>query len=243
MAHFYLTDDLTAAAVGDSVVLSGSEGHHAASVSRIRVGEQIQLGDGNGVIALASVTLTTKGELSLHIDELNRRERPAHQFTLVQALAKTDRDERAVEATTELGIDMIIPWQAERSVSRWDAGKAAKGQLKWSTIAREACKQCIRPFVPVVREVVTSSQLMSALEGQLVLVLEPTGEEKLSEVDLSAASNIALVVGPEGGISEKELETFRAAGAHIVSAGTNILRTSTAGTAALGVIMSRLGYL
>lgn len=243
MAHFYLTDALAGAAVGDTVVLGGSEGHHAASVSRIRVGEQLLIGDGHGKVATVHVTAASKGELTLIIDELVQRERPAHRFTLVQALAKTDRDERAVEATTELGIDVVIPWQADRSVSRWDASKALKGQAKWSTIAREACKQCIRPFVPHVRDVVTSTQLMASLSDQLVLVLEPTGDEKLSEVDLSQATNIALVVGPEGGISEKELQSFRAAGAHIVSAGTNILRTSTAGTAALGVVMSRLGYL
>lgn len=243
MAHFYLSDELTAASLGDILILAGSEGHHAQSVSRIREGEQIQLGNGCGVVASAAVVGSSKGQISLRIDELNVREQPAHRFTLVQALAKTDRDERAVEATTELGIDVVIPWQAERSVSRWDAAKAAKGQAKWSTIAREACKQCIRPFVPEVRPVVTSAELMAALKGQLVLVLEPTGEEKLSEVDLSQSTEIALVVGPEGGISDKELDAFSASGARIVSVGTNIMRTSTAGTAALGVVMSRLGYL
>lgn len=243
MAHFYLTDAVAGAAAGDTVVLDGSEGHHAASVSRIRVGEQLLIGDGNGTVAGVRVTAASKGELTLVIDELEHRERPSHRFTLVQALAKTDRDERAVEATTELGIDAVIPWQADRSVSRWDSVKAIKGQAKWGTIAREACKQCIRAFVPQIRDVVTSAQLMAALSDHLVLVLEPTGEEKLTEVDLSQATNIALVVGPEGGISDKELDSFRASGAHIVSAGTNILRTSTAGPAALAVVMSRLGYL
>lgn len=243
MAHFYFTDDLTSATVGDTVVLGGNEGHHAASVSRIRVGEQVQLGNGKGVSAFATVLGASKAELTLIIDSVTLHERPTHRFTLVQALAKTDRDERAVEATTELGIDVVIPWQAERSVSRWDVAKAAKGQAKWSTIAREACKQCIRPFIPEVDPVVTSAELMSALQGQLVLVLEPTGDEKLSEVDLSQNTDIALVVGPEGGISGKELDSFRASGSRIVSVGTNIMRTSTAGTAALAVVMARLGYL
>lgn len=243
MAHFYLSDDLTPASVGSTLTLAGSEGHHAQAVSRIREGEQIQLGNGQGIIASATVVESSKGQLSLRIEDLTVRERPTHRFTLAQALAKTDRDERAVEATTELGIDVVVPWQADRSVSRWDVAKAAKGQAKWSTIAREACKQCIRPYVPEIRHVVTGAELMAALKGQLVLVLEPTGEEKLSEVDLSQSTEIALVVGPEGGISDKELELFRASGARIVSVGTNILRTSTAGTAALGVVMSRLGYL
>lgn len=243
MAHFYLTDELTPASVGSILTLAGSEGHHAQSVSRIREGEQIQLGNGKGIVALATVVGSSKGQLSLRVDDLVEREHPAHRFTLVQALAKTDRDERAVEATTELGIDVVIPWQSERSVSRWDATKAAKGQAKWATIAREACKQCIRPSVPEVRQVVSSADLMAALDGQLVLVLEPTGDERISEVDLSHSTNIALVVGPEGGISDRELELFRASGARIVSVGTNIMRTSTAGTAALGVVMSRLGYL
>ena len=243
MAHFYLSNELSADSRGSILTLSGSEGHHAQSVSRIREGEQIQLGNGHGVIALATVVGSSKGKLSLRVEDVAMRERPAHRFTLVQALAKTDRDERAVEATTELGIDVVIPWQSERSVSRWDATKAAKGQAKWATIAREACKQCIRPFVPEVLQLVSSADLMAALEGQLVLVLEPTGGEKLSEVDLSHSTNIALVVGPEGGISDKELDLFQSSGARVVSVGTNIMRTSTAGTAALGVVMSRLGYL
>lgn len=243
MAHFYLIEDLSTTGVGEMVHLGGAEGHHAAAVSRIREGQRIQLGDGNGLLAWATVVSAAKNSLDLTIDDVTIVERRPHRFTLVQALAKTDRDERAVEATTELGIDAVIPWQSDRSVSRWDEAKAVKGQAKWQTIAREACKQCIRPYVPIVHELVTSSTVMDALDDALVLVLEPTAAQSISDIDLSTSRHIAFVVGPEGGISEKELAEFEQSGAILVSAGRNILRTSTAGTAALSVTMSRLGYL
>lgn len=243
MAHFYFLDEVSSAQVGTVLSLSGSEGRHAQTVSRYKSGEEILLGDGNGTMAWCTVESTSKDTVIARVDSIDRRKRLRHVFTLVQALAKTDRDERAVEATTELGIDTVIPWQAERSVSRWDENKAVKGRAKWQTIAREACKQCIRPTVPIVSNLVSSNNLMDALSDHLVLVLDPTGDESLTAVELGDAEHIALVVGPEGGISSSELDRFTAAGAHVVTVGTNILRTSTAGTAALAVVMSRLGYL
>lgn len=243
MAHFYFLDEVATAQPGELLTLSGSEGRHAQAVSRYKEGEEILLGDGDGTTARCVVDSTSKDTVVARVEFIDKRAPLAHSFTLVQALAKTDRDERAVEATTELGINVVIPWQAERSVSRWDPQKAVKGQSKWQTIAREACKQCIRPTVPLVGDLVTSSTLMEQLSDQLVLVLDPTGVESLSTIELGEANHIALVVGPEGGISPSELERFTAAGAFVVSVGTNILRTSTAGTAALAVVMSRLGYV
>ena len=240
MAHFYLLENLKTTQVGAIVILDGSEGRHASTVSRVRVGERLAIGNGRGLMLGAEVLSSSKAtvELSVTSVELTERESPA--IVLVQGLAKTDRDERAVEACTELGISAVIPWAADRSVSKWEGPKVDKGIARWAAIVREATKQSIRPFLPEVGPHLKSSQLGTALQGMNVLVLDPTGEESLSEVKLDGR-DIALVVGPEGGISEHELTRFTEEGAHIVKMGTNILRTSTAGPAALAILNAKLG--
>ena len=240
MAHFYLLESLESTTVGSTVVLDGTEGRHAATVSRVRVGESFALGNGRGLVVTAEVLATSKDTVELRVDSVEHIKPSTPQTYLVQALAKTDRDERAVEAATELGIDVVIPWAADRSISKWEGPKIDKGLSRWSAIVREASKQSIRAFIPRVGPHLKSSDLVANLAGIHILVLDPTGETPLSQVDLDQR-DIALVVGPEGGITEGELARFADAGASIVTLGTNILRTSTAGPAALAIINAKLG--
>ena len=242
MAHFYFLDASSHISPGASVVLDGAEGRHAATVSRLRVGESIRVGDGRGTIAQGIVTSSSKDSLTITLDDVQHESADGAELVLIQALAKTDRDERAVEMATELGVARVIPWMAERSVSRWDATKADKGRQKWQSIAREASKQSIRAYIPLVEAVTTTDHIVSTFEPRQLLVLDPTGRQSLSNVPLDDHT-IAIVVGPEGGLSDTELSTFVEAGAHIVALGKNILRTSTAGPAALAVINGRLGRL
>jgi len=160
----------------------------------------------------------------------------------VQALAKGDRDELAVQAATELGVDEIVPWQASRSVSRWDAAKAVKGRARWTTIVREAAKQAHRAWVPEVAELTTTAGLARRAAASLVLILEPTATERLSAVVIEPGDvgEIVLVVGPEGGIAPDELDVLAAAGARLVRLGDTVLRTSTAGPAALAVVSTAI---
>jgi 16S rRNA (uracil1498-N3)-methyltransferase len=178
------------------------------------------------------------GVVSVAIESAARHPAPAPELWLAQALAKGDRDELAVQAATELGVSGVIPWAAERSISRWEGAKAAKGRDRWAAIVREATKQSIRPRVPVVEPIVTTAAL-ARLPGR-ILVLEPDATVRLTEVDLDA-ERITLVVGPEGGIAPRELEALAAAGATLVRLGAEVLRTSTAGPAALAVLNARLG--
>lgn len=240
MAHFYLADSLESTTVGATVFLDGSEGRHAATVSRVRVGETLAVGNGRGLLISGEVLATTKDTVELRVVSEKQVELSQPHIYLVQALAKTDRDERAVEAATELGIDVVIPWAADRSVSKWEGPKVDKGLARWSAIVREATKQSIRPFIPRVGPHLKTAQLGTELEGINVLVLDPTGTIPLSQVELDHRS-IALVVGPEGGITEAELSRFADAGATIVTLGSNILRTSTAGPAALAILNAKLG--
>jgi 16S rRNA (uracil1498-N3)-methyltransferase len=179
-------------------------------------------------------------ELALEVDEVVVEPAASPRLILVQALAKGDRDELAVQAATELGVDAIVPWQAARSVSRWEGPKAEKGRQRWASIVREAVKQSIRSWVPTVAPVTATAGLAAQLDGGRMLLLEPTATTALTEL-VSDGRDLALVVGPEGGIAPAELERLVAAGAEPVRLGASVLRTSTAGPAAIAVLNARLG--
>ena len=168
---------------------------------------------------------------------------PRPRLVLVQALAKGDRDELAVQAATELGVDEIVPWQAARSVSRWDAAKAAKGQARWAAIVREAAKQAHRAWIPDVGALTTTKDLVRRAAASRLLVLEPAAAGSLASHSLEASDDrdVLLIVGPEGGIAADELAAFATAGAAAVRLGDTVLRTSTAGPAAIAVASVLLG--
>lgn len=247
MANLYYGDglDRTALERGSLVTIDGDEARHAVRVSRLRVGERILVGNGVGTIAEGEVIGADRDRFTVRIESSETVGEPDQRLTLVQALAKGDRDERAVEQATEFGVDAIVPWQAARSVSRWgDAGgdKAEKGVSKWARIAREASKQSLRARVPLVRAPVLTKELCedAARSGFEVVVLHPRGELALSEWATGqaarSASELMLVVGPEGGLADDELDRLSEAGATIVRLGETVLRTSSAGPAALAVL-------
>jgi 16S rRNA (uracil1498-N3)-methyltransferase len=238
--HFLLDDPVTAGP-GDAVVLTGSEAHHAATVRRVRVGEEVTVGDGRGAWLAGIAESVAPREVVVRVETRTDAAPPHPRIILVQALAKGDRDELAVQAATELGIDEIVPWQAARSVSRWDAAKAAKGRDRWAGIVREAAKQAHRPWVPVVAELTTARALSGRAEQARMLVLEPTATTALTAVDFDDQRDIVLVVGPEGGVAADELASLEEAGATLVRLGDSVLRTSTAGPAALAVVSAALG--
>ncbi|MFZ4895734.1 16S rRNA (uracil(1498)-N(3))-methyltransferase [Plantibacter sp. Mn2098] len=237
MSSLYFREDLESTGVGETISLRGPEAKHAVSVSRLRVGESTSIGNGRGLIASGPVTKSEPGELEIRVDSVVVHPEPRPAMVLVQALAKGDRDELAIQAATELGVDRIVPWSAERSISRWQGDKASKGRLRWQTIVREASKQSIRARVPEVADVVDTKQLTSLVEGRLVLVLEPTAANALSETVIDdGTTEILLVVGPEGGISPNERDRLAEAGAVAVRLGSGVLRTSTAGPAAISAL-------
>lgn len=239
MAWLYFADDLDGATVGGSASITGDEAKHAVGVARTRVGETIAIGDGAGTVVRGPVTAADAGRLTIAIAELRVDPAPVPELWIAQALAKGDRDELAVQAATELGVSGVVPWAAERSVSRWDGPKAEKGRARWAAIVREASKQSIRSRVPAVEPVATTRRL-ATLPG-IVAVLDPTGDVPISALTLPADGRLTLVVGPEGGVSPRELDELGQAGAVRVRLGDEVLRTSTAGPAALAVLNARLG--
>jgi 16S rRNA (uracil1498-N3)-methyltransferase len=240
MSSLYLREDLADVEVGARLTLTGPEAKHAATVNRTRPGESILIGNGRGLVASGEVLVATNTELTIDVEAVERVPRAEPPITLVQALAKGDRDELAVQAATELGVDAVIPWSASRSVSRWEGTKVTKGRDRWAAIVREASKQSIRAWTPEVGELATTKQVAALAATHRVLVLEPGATDALTAVRPDGRP-LALVVGPEGGIAPQELDAFRAAGAEAVRLGDTVLRTSTAGPAALAVLNAALG--
>ncbi|MEH3089430.1 MAG: 16S rRNA (uracil(1498)-N(3))-methyltransferase [Microbacterium arborescens] len=241
MALHFVVDTPLDAQPGGVVELTGTEAHHAAAVRRVRTGEPVTVGDGRGAW-LGGVVVAADPKL-VRVEVVTREDRPApaRRVALVQALAKGDRDELAVQASTELGVDEIVPWQAARSVSRWSGPKIERGVQRWSTIAREAGKQAHRAWLPDVSDPVTTADLVARAARTRMLVLEPTATTRLSDLSFVEAEDIDLVVGPEGGIEPQELARLEEAGATLVRLGDTVLRTSTAGPAALAVLDVALG--
>jgi 16S rRNA (uracil1498-N3)-methyltransferase len=225
---------------GDQVRLDGPEGRHAADVARLRPGERLLLSDGAGTLATCSVLAAAKGALDLRVLDRVVVPPPSPRLVVVQALPKGDRAELAVQAMTEVGVDEIVPWQASRSIVRWQGDRGTKALDRWRATAREAAKQSRRAHLPVVSGV-TGKEVVERLRG-FGLVLHEEAATPLSTVGIpSSVTEIVLVVGPEGGIAPEELDAFTAAGATPVRLGSTVLRTSTAGVAALAVLNARTG--
>ncbi|MDA4894888.1 16S rRNA (uracil(1498)-N(3))-methyltransferase [Streptomyces sp. MS2A] len=240
MALHFLTDDAAGAEPGAVVSLTGAEAKHAAVVRRVRPDEVVTLGDGRGVWLEGRAEHVEPGRVDVRIAERRELPRPDPRIVLAQALAKGDRDELAVQAACELGADEIVPWQAARSVSRWEGAKAVKGRERWSSIVREAAKQAHRAWIPDVAAPERTADLVARAAAQRMLLLDPTAPGRLSAIEVDDR-DVVLVVGPEGGIAPEELERLSDAGAERVRLGDTVLRTSTAGPAAIAVLSSALG--
>lgn len=226
----------------DVIVLSGAEGRHAAAVRRLQPGERVDVGDGAGLVAECVVTGQTGRGLELAVRARREVPRPDPLITVVQAIPKGDRGELAVEEMTEVGVDRIMPWAAARCVPVWRAERGARSLSRWRVTAREAAKQSRRAWIPEVTEPVSVAGVAQAItKAACAIVLEPGADQSLGQLRPPESGDLVVIVGPEGGITDEEHAAFRAAGATPVSLGPTVLRTSTAGTVAAAVLLSRSG--
>jgi 16S rRNA (uracil1498-N3)-methyltransferase len=237
---FFVHPALVGVAAGHGVELSGDEGRHAVVVRRTRVGEQVVLTDGAGTTARCTVTAVQAGALAATVEEVTTTEPEMPRVVVVQAVPKGDRGELAVEMLTEVGVDVIVPWAAARSVSVWRGDKRAKALGRWRSTARESAKQARRSWFPEVADLVDTGQVADLLRGASVpVVLHEAASGPLADLPVPGRGEIVIVVGPEGGISDEELAAFAAVGAEPVRMGTSVLRTSTAGVAATAALLAR----
>lgn len=240
---------LAALAPGDLYLLDGTEGRHAGVVQRRAPGERVDVVDTAGVRLVGEVEHVGPEGVHLRVREVVVEAVPAPRLVLVQALAKGDRDELAIEAATEVGADGVVPWQAERSIVVWRGDRAAKSRARWLGTVRTAAKQARRAHVPGVDLALATAALVRrarevVASGGAVLVLHEEATTPLAAAalpDPGVAGDVLVVVGPEGGIAERELADLVDAGAQPVLVGPHVLRTSTAGPVALALLAQRLG--
>lgn len=240
MAHFYLSDGVADSSSGETIAVTGAEARHAITVGRLKVGERLSVGDGAGTIVDGVVILVSGERFELKVETSLFVAPPTPAIWLAQALAKGDRAELAIQAATELGADGVIPWAAERSIVRWEGVKVQKHLDRWASILREASKQSMRARTPQLRSVSSTRGLAQAGGQWRVVVLDPAAEVGLGSLSLDDRG-ILLIVGPEGGITRTESAVLADAGAETARLGHNVLRTSTAGPAAIAVLSNMLG--
>ncbi len=235
--HLLAPEALAGLGVGDVVVLDGPEGRHAATVRRTRVGEHLLLTDGAGLRVEGEVVAVGPGTLELRVVSVSTDPVPSPRFVLVQALAKNDRDDQAVEAATECGVDEVVPWQASRSVVQWRGERGEKARRKWDAVLVAATKQSRRTRRPVLAPTATTAEVAARVrDAASAFVLHEDATLPLATATLPDAGDVLLVVGPEGGVSPEELEALTEAGAVAVRLGGTVLRSSSAGPAALAVL-------
>jgi 16S rRNA (uracil1498-N3)-methyltransferase len=231
---------------GGTFLLDGTEGRHAGVVQRKAPGERVDVVDGRGVRLVGTVRAVGPDGVTVAVQDVVREPRPDVRLVLVQALAKGDRDELAIEAATEVGVDDVVPWQADRSVVVWRGERAARSRARWLGTVRTAAKQSRRAWLPGVDHALDTKALAArtgevVAGGGAVLVLHEDATAPLAQAALPTAGDVLVVVGPEGGIGDDELARLVAAGARPVRLGPHVLRTSTAGPVALALLATRLG--
>ncbi len=233
----FLVDELPA---GDVLELGGDEGRHAARVKRITVGEAVLISDGRGAVLDCTVSAVHDRGLVLAVAQRREVAAARPRLVVVQALPKGERAELAVEVLTELGADEIVPWAASRSIVQWLGPRGERALHKWRRTGREASKQSRRAWLPEIAALASTADVAARLAGATGLVLHEGAADPLTTVSLPPDREVVVVVGPEGGISPDELDDFAAVGARAVRLGEPVLRTSTAGAAALAVLSARL---
>ncbi|MGA8790043.1 MAG: 16S rRNA (uracil(1498)-N(3))-methyltransferase [Paenarthrobacter sp.] len=234
---------------GSTFVLEGPEARHAVTVKRLGVGEPVDIADGAGVRLTGTVAGAGPTGLTVTAFDVVLEEQPDVRLVLVQALAKGDRDELAIETATELGIDAVLPWQSERSIVRWKSDRAAKAHAKWESVVTAAAKQARRAWIPEVRTMVDTGSLAKAVaQADLAIILHEDAKnplrtvlEELAATNATAPREVLLIVGPEGGISPREVTRLSDAGAVTALLGHHVLRSSTAGPAAVVLASDILG--
>ena len=228
---YFLTEDPAAG------VLTGKEAKHA-HVKRIAPGERIMLIDGQGTTAVTRVTSVGSGRVDGVVEKQQFVPQPTPRVTVVQAVPKGERAELAVDLAVQAGADRIVPWISHRTIARWPANKQAKQVEKWRAQALASAKQARRAWVPEVRDPVTTNQLAELLrDAGLALVLHEDATDSIRDVEFG--EDVWLIVGPEGGIGDDELEIL---GARPVKLGPEVLRTASAafaGLCAIGALTSR----
>ncbi len=237
-----LCEAVSSAEVGSVVQLSNQESRHATAALRMTSGEQVLVSDGVGRRAIGRLEVQGTSA-AVVIESITDEATPNPWITVVQALAKGEHGELAIDLMTQVGVDEIVPWAAQRSIVQLKGERAEKALVKWQQAARAAAKQSRRARIPVVSPLHSTNEVLAGLvDFDVIFLLHEQARIPLASADLPAAGRICVIVGPEGGIAPQEQESLVAAGAVPVLLGPEVLRASLAGAVAVGLLASRLRW-
>jgi 16S rRNA (uracil1498-N3)-methyltransferase len=224
---------------GSTQILDKDEANHAIKVLRLKLGEVIKISDGVKKWVSGPIIEISKKELTISVSEKGEFEEKSPELVLVQAVTKSDRNKEMLELVVEAGVDRIIPWQAERSISKWQSDSAQK----WEITIKEACKQARQIRLPKLMPMLTTAGVVQLLSKDAqAIVFHESAAEKLAQLQLTdSLKSIFLVIGPEGGISPSELSIFENGGGKIFRLGETVLRSAHAGFAAISAVQTKLG--
>ena len=236
MLTLFFTDQIND---GSTQTLEKDDAHHAIKVLRLKLGEVIKISDGVKKWVSGSIIEISKKELTISISERGDFEEKKPELVLVQAVTKSERNKEMLELAIEAGVDRIIPWQAERSISKWQSDSAQK----WEIGIKEACKQARQVRLPKLMPMLTTAGVVQLLSKDArIIVFHESASEKFAQLQLpESLASIYLVIGPEGGISQSELSIFENGGSKIVRLGETVLRSAHAGFAAISAVQTKLG--
>lgn len=222
----------------NQIEVGGDEAHHGVNVLRLKQSEEVKISDGVGNWGIGKVSQLSKKSFTVEISDRGFDHAPRQRVIVVQAILKNDANKEAVDFLTQVGADEIIPWQSQHSIGKIDD----KSFSKWHSAARESSRQSRRVRIPAIVNVHSTESLISKIQDlENIFVLHESAENRLSQIEINQEADVILIVGPEGGLSESEVNTFVAAGAKIVRLGESVLRAANAGAAAVSVVMSRTG--
>ena len=220
------------------IEVDGEEAHHGVNVLRLKQSEEVKISNGAGNWAIGKVSQLSKKSFTVEIYTCGFDSAAKQRVVVVQAILKNDANKEAVDFLTQVGVDEIIPWQSQHSIGKIDD----KSLRKWQNVTRESSRQSRRTRIPVIANTHSTESLISKIRDlQNIFVLHESAENRLSQIEINQEADVILIVGPEGGLSEFEVNTFTAAGAKVVRLGESVLRAANAGAAATSVVMSRTG--
>ncbi len=236
MLTLFFSDQISS---GSKQVLQNDEAHHAIKVLRVNIGELIKISDGVRNWVSGPIIEIAKKELIISITDRGEIQSTMPELVLVQAITKSDRNKEMLELAVAAGVDRIIPWQADRSISKWQSDSTQK----WQAGIKQSCKQARQIKLPQLMKVMNTSEVVKVIGSEgFGIVFHEGAPTKLSEITIpNSLTAVYLIIGPEGGISEQELELFQNANSKVVRLGETVLRSAHAGFAALSAVQTKLG--
>jgi 16S rRNA (uracil1498-N3)-methyltransferase len=219
--------------------IKGTEAHHALRVRRVREKEKLVVTDGFGIVGEVEVLALGPGDqVTVKVISKKTKVKKKPRVAVAQALAKGERSDLAIESLTEVGVDEII-----RCIVKWD-DKSEKGVEKWKQIARESSKQSRRAFFPEIKNCLDSKKIVGIFKDySKVIILDPDSTVLFTDLIEQITEDVLLIIGPEGGIEENEMQLFSDNGALTATLGETILRTSTAGGISAAILLSKTRWI